>query len=304
MIRQNIEEPKRGHHAGCWIVLILLISIVGGIVYYLYKVHSDNSKYEAREQRAWMMIEKYDSQDGIDSLRKAIYLYMKRFPNGRHATQVMNIKIRVDSERRDWKAALKHLTVESLEEFVRRHSDGYYRNDASRMIDSLLFVEAKAEDTFQSYLNYLQLYEDGRYADKARERMEELDAGEVSPTELDAVTDLIMTHFDALADNDDSALRSTVADRLDSYLGRENAAAEDVKEYMHSIHSSGDRSIVFTYEDMRVTKSTVSHVPTFTAEFILFETVTRGESNEQKRFLATAVLDDQYVLKALTLVKE
>lgn len=302
MSRQKFEEPKSSIHAGCWIVLILLVSISVAIGYYFYKENSDRNNYELREQKAWMMIEKYDSQEGINMLRKAINRYLRHFPKGRHAEQVKNIKLRVDSERRDWKSTLKHLSVESLEEFVRRHSDGYYRNDASRMIDSLLFVEAKAEDTFQAYQNYLQLYENGRYADDARMRMDELDGGIVSATEENEVQTVVMAHFDALADDDADALLSTIAGTMDSYIGRTHVNKDAVVKYMRSIHEDEGKSVVFTVDDMKVTKSAVDHIPVFTAEFLLFETITKGESNVQKSFMATAVLDDKYMITSLKLV--
>lgn len=301
MIRTKPEVQPKNHHVGCWLILFFLIIIIGGSIYYLYNNYSKNKEYDNSEKKAWMEIERFDSEENLDSLEKYINNYQHHFPEGRHAEQVMNLKQRVDSERRDWKSLQQNISVEALEDFVREHSDGYFRNIASRMIDSLLYAEAVKEDTYQAYQNYLDSYIDGRFTDKAEARMLALRNGEIGKGEQTKIENTLNTHFDALAQNDKSHLLSTLSNQLESYLGKNDVTHTDVVKYMMSIHEDLNRTISFSFDDVNIKKETIDEQQQFTANFTLKETIEIGDKTEEKQFKTIVLLDDRYRIVSLSM---
>ncbi|MBR4591549.1 MAG: hypothetical protein IKO36_12965, partial [Bacteroidaceae bacterium] len=301
MIRTKKVEAPKNHHVGCWIVLLILIIIIGGCIYYLYHNYSKEYEYDNSEKQAWMNIEKFDSEENFDSLVKYLDRYQLDFPNGRHSEQVMAFKTRVDSELSDWKKVQQNISVESLEDFVREHSDGYFRNVASRMIDSLLYAEAAEIDSYQSYQNYLDTYIDGRFADKAEARINSLKKGEIGKGEQKAIEKTLNSHFESLALNDQSRIMSTLSPQLDTYIGKKDASRMDVAMYMQSIHKDPKRSITFSIEDVNITKSLVDDEQQFDADFVLNEKIESDTQTEDKKFHSKVRLDGKYKIISMSI---
>lgn len=299
MIRQENVKIKKNHHIGCWFVLIVLLAVIAGVGTYCYNIYKEKRDFDAGEQRAWLAIERYDGKDQLDSLVASLHRYQKHYPNGRHADQVLNICLRVDSERRDWKQVRHNVTLENLEEFIRQHSDGYYRDEASRMIDSLLYLEAKTADTYKAYRNYIQTYENGIYAARAKARMMELLKGCVGRGEAIEVENTLNQHFRALAENDREMLLSTVSRALGTYVGKTDATRADIVKYMLSIHETAGRQVAFELSNLSIAKLVDEHTLHYNVAFSFDESVFVDGEETMRSFNATAILDFNYLICSL-----
>ena len=300
MIREEKVQIKKNHHVGCWVVLLLLLAVVGGIGFYQYKIYSEEREYEQGEQEAWLNIERFDREDMLDSLLRAVKHYQRHYPDGRHAEQVLNVRMRVDSEQRDWKQVLQDLSIDNLEEFIRQHSDGYFRKYASSMIDSLLYLEAKEEDTYKAYHSYVAGNEDGKYVRQAIKRMKQLAAGSVGKGEAIAAENTVRQHFDALAAADNQMLLATLAPDVSSYIGKPDATHADIVRYMASIHEDANREISFSVSDMSTSKQTTDGNIEFKVSFSFDELIRIDGEETTRSFTGIAHLNSDMLITALT----
>lgn len=299
MIREEKVQIKKNHHVGCWVVLLLLLAVVGGIGFYQYKIYSEEREYEQGEQEAWLNIERFDRDDMLDSLLRAVKHYQRHYPDGRHAEQVINIRMRVDSEQRDWKQVVQNLSIDNLEDFIRQHSDGYFRKYASSMIDSLLFLEAKDEDTYKAYRSYVAGNEEGRYVRQAVKRMKQLAAGSVGKGEAIAAEGTVRQHFEALATANNQLLLATLAQDVNSYIGKPNATHTDIVRYMASMHEDVNREIEFTFSDMNTSKQIDDDRISFTVSFSFDELIRLDGDETTRSFTGIAHLNSDMLITSL-----
>lgn len=294
-------EEKKNRHITLWVILILLLACVIGAVAYLYHDKTEQATQEDAEKYAWLQIQKWEGTMQLDSLEKAIARYQDTFIHGAHADMVEVIRKKIESERADWSKARVSDSVEDIEDFIRNHSDSYYRDEANRKVDSLSYVEANDEDTYAAYERYLDSFSDGMYAQQAEKRMEELDSGTTSEKETISAMQLLEKHFNALAANDQTILDETIAPMLTTYIGQNDASRADVAAYMRKMHNEDERSIKFTIQNTIVSKEVNEHKPTYSISFTLAEDVTKGSQTNTLNFLGLAKINDEMKITSLSL---
>ncbi len=283
---------KENKHIVLWIILIVLILALAGTCAYLYWNNSSENEKKSEENSLWLKIRMFEGEMQLDSLEAAISDYQWFFPHGKHANDVRDIKDKIEIERKDWISARYSDSIDQIEDFIREHSNSFFRHDADRALDSLYFVDAQAEDTYSSYENYLNSYSDGMYAKEAKERMEQIDNGTVTNSETVNASQVITEHFTALANNDNESLRETLADVISTYMGRSNASPADVEQYMQSIHSDKNRTVSFELQNIIVTKEVNEHKPTYNVQFLLYETVVTGGHTDKLSFVGLSRIND------------
>ena len=299
MSEQVEIQDKRIKHTGCWLILLLLLAVIIAIGAYFYKKYTEKCEWERGEQQAWLDVERFDDELLLDSLDKALNFYQENYPDGRHAEQVLNVRLRVDSERRDWKLLQRQISVENLDDFIRDHSDGYFRKYASRMIDSLLFHEAEETDTYEAYAAYVDEYEDGLFTKTALERMKELAGGSVGRGDSIAVANTIHNHFDALAHADKQMLLSTLAADVLSYIGKKEPTHADIVNYMTVIHADAGRNIEFDIHELDISKQVEDGTVSYTAKFMFDEYIETDDTEEVRSFVAISHLDSDQMIFSL-----
>ena len=244
---------------GIAILILLILAIVGfGVYVYLHNQKKDTDK--DLEKVAWLEIKKWEGEMQLDSLDKAISMYQWNFPHGVHSEMVRAIKDKLEIEKKDWINAKYTDKVEVMEDFIRQHSDSYYRVDANRKLDSLTYIEAEEAETYEALQAYLESYPDGLYAKQAEKKMEDIDKGVMSDNEGGEVESVIHRHFAALADNNKSALAPTIADNLTTYIGKSHITRTDVENYMANIHAITGRTVTFDIKNIIKNKEMKDHI--------------------------------------------
>ena len=298
------ETPKTNHHITLWVILIVLLLAAGGFAAYVYFSKSSQISADQAEKVAWMRIKQFEDEMQLDSLEAAISYYQWNFANGSHADAVRMLKDKIESEKRDWSHARYSDSVETIEDFIRDHSDSFFRVQADRMVDSLSFVEAADIDTYESYRHYLDSFSNGLFAQQAKDRIKDLEGGTVTSNETGDIAATINQHFIALANNNSEQLMHTVADRLTTYLGKTEITRADVLKYMEQMHAIEGRHIEFFLRNLIVTKEVNDHTPTFIATFIANEEVTTDGKTGQMIFAGRATLDSQGKITGLILSQQ
>ena len=294
-------EEKKNRHITLWVILILLLAAVIGAVAYIYHDKTEQATQEDAEKTAWLQIQKWEGTMQLDSLEKAIARYQDTFIHGAHADMVEAIRQKIESERKDWSLARMSDSVEDIEDFIRNHSDSYYRDEANRKVDSLSYMEANDEDTYAAYERYLDSFGDGMYAKQAEKRMEELDGGTTSEKETISAMQLLEKHFNALAANDKTMLDETIAPMLATYIGQNDASRADVAAYMKKMHNDDERTIMFKLQNPIVSKEVNEHKPIYSISFTLAEEVTKGSQTNTLNFLGLAKINDEMQITSLSL---
>ena len=146
----------------------------------------------------------------------------------------------------DWRDAVVNNSKHGFERFVKMHPQSGHVIEAGIKIDSLDWIAAKNENTSEAFQKYMQSHEDGAYYDEAHANYEQLEAEKVKPEDRLVVSQLFTTFFNALAQMDESALTSTIAPVLTSFLHRPNATKADVFQYMEKIHEPDVTKIDFS----------------------------------------------------------
>ena len=145
----------------------------------------------------------------------------------------------------DWRDAMVNNSKHAFERFVKLHPQSGHVVEAGIKIDSLDWVAAKNENTSDAFKKYMESHEDGAYYDEAHANYEQLEAEKVKPEDRLVVSQLFTTYFNALAQMDESALASTLAPVLTSFLHRPNATKADVRQYMEKLHEADVSKIEF-----------------------------------------------------------
>ena len=121
-------EDKPNKHITLWMILIILILAIAGMVAYIYWDKTEEVDQAEAEKAAWLKIQQFESNMQLDSLEAAISYYQWNFVNGQHADQVRVLKDKIDVEKKDWAAVRYTDAVEDMEDFIRNHSDSFFRN--------------------------------------------------------------------------------------------------------------------------------------------------------------------------------
>ena len=150
---------------------------------------------------------------------------------------------------RDWNDALVNNSKFAYERFLKLHPESLHKIEASIKIDSLDWQAALQENTAESFKKYISDHHDGAYYDEACGYFERLEAQKVTPEDRQMVIQLFSTYFNALSHRDETALVTTLAPVLSSFLHRPNATKEDVRQYMEKLFESDVVRMDFTPND-------------------------------------------------------
>ena len=140
------------------------------------------------------------------------------------------------------------------------HPNSVHVAEAKIKVDSLDWVAAAGANTGEAYRDYMEKHADGLYVDEAQSRFEKLDAQKLTPEDEQAINSLFSGYFTSLAAGDEEGLTACLANIMTSFLHKENATKADVIEHMKRINSQPDVTLMNfrLNNDMRITKSEAS----------------------------------------------
>ncbi len=183
----------------------------------------------------------------------------------------------------DWHDAMVNNSKTAFERFVKLHPQSGHVVEAGIKIDSLDWIAAKNENTSDAFKKYMEDHEDGAYYDEAHASYEQLEAEKVKPEDRLVVSQLFTTFFNALAQMDESAMASTIAPVLTSFLHRPNATKADVRQYMEKLHEADVSKIEFAPNgDWAIEKVKLGEGQYgYNVNFTVAQHTVRGFDNEQ-----------------------
>jgi len=288
-------------HITLWTILILLILTFAGFMAYIFWNTTKETEKSESEKKAWYRIQKFNNEMQLDSMMLAFDDYLQNFQKGAHFQKVNELKQNIEDELNDWSVVRYSDSIEEVDQFIQKHSNGFFRNYANMLLDSLCFFEAVDEDTYSSYETYLNSFENGIFTEEARERMDNIDNGEVTEKETINASEIVIQHFKALASQDVESLKSTVDDVLYTYIGKSNITPVDVVNYMNTIHANKNRQIEFVIKNIIISKEVEEHIPTYSAHFLLIETIIQDGKTSQLSFSGLSKINANGKMIALIL---
>ena len=315
---ENNSPEKKSAGATIALVSIVILALAGAAAWYLFFRGGDDSD----ERAAYDNIVRFENAHQLDSLGEALNNYFDTYNSDAfHYSQLKDLHDRFFTERDDWQAAADGLSLEAVRHFLDLHPDGFYLRDAKQKLDSLSYVDACDTDTKEAYEHYLSQFPQGKFAAEVRKQLSELDNEDLTIEEKTSVHQTLTDHFDALGDNDKESISATLAEEINSYIGKANPEIEDIYAYMSNMHSSS-RMIVFNVKNLNVTKVDAGGRKLYNAQFALEEeTYSRGShttldtetgnpaegekhaAEDVKYFAGTAVLNEAMKITSLVLRK-
>ena len=91
--------------------------------------------------------------------------WYRRFKNFDEYKKSLDGKFDEIVEKETWHSAT---TIDKIQAYLDRYPNGRYADEARKKLEDLFWKETKEKDTIDSYQAYLDVYPDGRYASKAK----------------------------------------------------------------------------------------------------------------------------------------
>lgn len=221
-------------------IAALIISVVIVLIMVFLGIYFLKNQDRQEEERAYTSAVK-----STEPLVLQNYLNMYADAPKAHRDSVKMILNQLKKVEDDWRDAVVNNSRDGFERFVKKYPQSSHNVEAAIKIDSLDWVAAKNENTAESFKKYMEAHDDGSYYDEARLNYEQLEAQKVKPEDRLVISQLFTTYFNALAQMDESALSSTLAPVLTSFLHRANATKADVSQYMKRLHEADVTKIEF-----------------------------------------------------------
>ena len=230
-LNNNTPNPpvKKSAVPTIFVVSLVILALAGAAVWYLFfRGGSDTD-----ERAAYDNIMRYENAHQLDSLGEALNEYFDTYNSDAfHYSQLKELHDRFFTERDDWQAAEDQMSLDAVRHFLDVHPDGFYLGKANQKFDSLSYVHAVETNTREVYEQYLSQFSHGKYVAEVRKLMLEIDNEELTIEEKASVKETLTAHFDALGDNDKGSIAATLADEINSYIGKANPELEDIYAYM------------------------------------------------------------------------
>jgi len=240
MLQPSPRRPRR-HRAG---ITALIVAFVIALVVVFLGIYFMKTQEQKNEQRAF--------ENAIKSSEPLVlqnFLDMYVDAPLQHRDSIKYLLTALMKVETDWNDAFTKGTKLAFERFVKKHPESGHVIEANIKIDSIDWLVAVAANSIEAFQTYLNAHDDGAYYDEARAYIEKLNEHSVTDEERHAVIQLFTNYFNAIALNDETALKATLAPVLTSFLHRQNATPDVVCQYMAKLHEADVTRIQFTPED-------------------------------------------------------
>jgi len=109
-------------------------------------------------------------------------LYLNKYPNGTYAKDAV-----LQQDKYDWESAKNARSITSIDLYLSNHPTGLYWQDAEKLrkeyVEDDLWYNSDKDGTIPSYRKYLSAYPKGKYAAKAQQEINRIQAIESAWTE-------------------------------------------------------------------------------------------------------------------------
>ncbi|MBF1069031.1 MAG: hypothetical protein HXL27_04130, partial [Prevotellaceae bacterium] len=180
-----------------WIYVIIALCILipaavaGGFYFYLNQQVSEQEAYELLNNNE--TIEDYEN-------------YLNRYPSSHHADEVRERLQKLRTMYGDWQRIANSSYASDFERFRQNYPQSLLVKQCELKIDSLDWETAKKLNTPEALADYMEKHPDGRYAQDASQVQNTLEKSIVTPEERSQISSAFHGFFQAFGENDNASL--------------------------------------------------------------------------------------------------
>lgn len=291
------EKPRRRKKSRApWIIgFIIAIAICAAVGFYY--VDAKN----ARELEAYEYAIQSQDPDVLQS-------FLDNYKDGRqeHIDSIESRLSMIKQGDQDWRNAVVSGSKAALEAYMSNYPNSSHKIEAIHKIDSLDWIVAITQNTPDALQRYLDQHMDGEHVDDANMALKQLDATTVSDNEKTAINSVIRKFFQSINSKSEGGLRTTVADLLDSFLGKDLATADDVVAFMHKIYKDDVKNMTWRLNnDMKIDKKEVGEGQyEYTSQFSASQEIDKTDGSKHTNYYRiTAGINTDGRISTMSMVK-
>ena len=207
-----------------WIYVIIALCILipaavaGGFYFYLNQQVSEQEAYELLNNNE--TIEDYEN-------------YLNRYPSSHHADEVRERLQKLRTMYGDWQRIANSSYASDFERFRENYPQSLLVKQCELKIDSLDWETAKKLNTPEALADYMEKHPDGRYAQDASQVQNTLEKSIVTPEERSQISSAFHGFFQAFGENDNASLFTYITPTMTQFLSKKNATKADVGDIIN-----------------------------------------------------------------------
>ncbi len=278
-----------------WIYVIIALCILipaavaGGFYFYVNQQESEQEAYELLNNNE--TIEDYEN-------------YLNRYPNSHHADEVRERLNKLRTMYGDWQRIANSSYASDFERFRQNYPQSLLVKQCELKIDSLDWETAKKLNTPEALADYMEKHPDGRYAQDASQVQNTLEKSIVTPEERSQISSAFHGFFQAFGENDNASLFTYITPTMTQFLSKKNATKADVGDIINRTYSSDIENCSFVVNDDYQIKKAVDEQgnTTYTVSFSVDQHIERtGEGKTFGSYTVNATLNGEMKISSLTM---
>ena len=278
-----------------WIYVIIALCILipaavaGGFYFYVNQQVSEQEAYELLNNNE--TIEDYEN-------------YLNRYPSSHHADEVRERLQKLRTMYGDWQRIANSSYASDFERFRQNYPQSLLVKQCELKIDSLDWETAKKLNTPEALADYMEKHPDGRYAQDASQVQNTLEKSIVTPEERSQISSAFHGFFQAFGENDNASLFTYITPTMTQFLSKKNATKADVGDIINRTYSSDIENCSFVVNDDYQIKKTVDEQgnTTYTVSFSVDQHIERtGEGKTFGSYTVNATLNGEMKISSLTM---
>ena len=278
-----------------WIYVIIALCILipaavaGGFYFYLNQQVSEQEAYELLNNNE--TIEDYEN-------------YLNRYPSSHHADEVRERLQKLRTMYGDWQRIANSSYASDFERFRQNYPQSLLVKQCELKIDSLDWETAKKLYTPEALADYMEKHPDGRYAQDASQVQNTLEKSIVTPEERSQISSAFHGFFQAFGENDNASLFTYITPTMTQFLSKKNATKADVGDIINRTYSSDIENCSFVVNDDYQIKKAVDEQgnTTYTVSFSVDQHIERtGEGKTFGSYTVNATLNGEMKISSLTM---
>ncbi len=278
-----------------WIYVIIALCILipaavaGGFYFYVNQQVSEQEAYELLNNNE--TIEDYEN-------------YLNRYPSSHHADEVRERLKKLRTMYGDWQRIANSSYASDFERFRENYPQSLLVKQCELKIDSLDWETAKKLNTPEALADYMEKHPDGRYAQDASQVQNTLEKSIVTPEERSQISSAFHGFFQAFGENDNASLFTYITPTMTQFLSKKNATKADVGDIINRTYSSDIENCSFVVNDDYQIKKAVDEQgnTTYTVAFSVDQHIERtGEGKTFGSYTVNATLNGEMKISSLTM---
>ena len=278
-----------------WIYVIIALCILipaavaGGFYFYLNQ--------QVSEQEAYGLLNNNETIEDYEN-------YLNRYPSSHHADEVRERLQKLRTMYGDWQRIANSSYASDFERFRQNYPQSLLVKQCELKIDSLDWETAKKLNTPEALADYMEKHPDGRYAQDASQVQNTLEKSIVTPEERSQISSAFHGFFQAFGENDNASLFTYITPTMTQFLSKKNATKADVGDIINRTYSSDIENCSFVVNDDYQIKKAVDEQgnTTYTVSFSVDQHIERtGEGKTFGSYTVNATLNGEMKISSLTM---